>query len=211
MIGLHCDQAREFESVPVTSLEGSIETSTRIDPETEGHNGSKASPMIAKRMDEVTVTVLVAGTATPRVGRNVQVIFLSPGAQGLHLAVNVEKPGRWLHVVVVCPVSEDKVLAAVPVHPRMLVSCVVIIVANKVILKQNCATWVAQAIRLGLIIGRSETKRGGRVLGIVTDTLNPVIEEVGTRSILARVPGTGATRVVHPQPTVVGNERNPSR
>ena len=167
--------------------------------------------MIVMRMVEVTVTILIAGTATPRVGVNVQVILLSPSAQGLLLAVKVEKSHRWLNVVVVCPVREDKVLAAVPVHPRMLVSCVVIIVANKVILKQTVGTWVAQAISLGLIIGRSQTKRGVRGLEIVTDALSPVIEEAGIRSVLARVPGTGATRVVHPHPTLIGNERNPSR
>ena len=141
-------------------------------------------------MVEVTVTVLAAGTVTLRVGVNVQVILLSPGAQGLHLAVNVEKLRRRFHVVVVRPVHEDKVLAGVPVHPRMLVSCAVIIVAKKVILKRTVGTQVTQAISLGLIIGRSETKRDVRGLEIGTDDLSPVMEEVGPWSVLARVPVT---------------------
>ena len=210
-MGLHSHPAGELGNVPVPSLEASTETSTGVDPETEGQSGSEASQMIAICMAEATVTVLVAGTATPRVGVNVQVILLSPGTQVLHLAVNVEKLRRWVQVVVVCPIQEDKVLAAVPVHPTIVVSCVVIIVANKVIPKQNVGTWVAQATSLGLIIGRTEKERGFRGVGIGTDALSPVIEEVGTQSLLSRVPGTGVTRVVHTKPSRVGNERNPSR
>ena len=129
VIGLHSDPVRAHGNVPVTDLGASTETGPGTGPETgpgiEEQTGSEANPMIARRMVEMTGTVHVVRIATPQ---DAQAILLSPGAQGPHLGVNVERPQRRVHVVVVFHVHT--VRTEVPVHPRAVASCDVTIVAK---------------------------------------------------------------------------------